>query len=131
MKSIGEFLKYNKKWIYLTAIIIIVAAAALYSIYYYFMVYLTKPNFNDKSFNFVSSDLSEYVKPGEQITYIISYKNTGNRDVDNLEIKSKIPEHTVFIASNYDEILENIDGVLTFKVGCIEKNVAKHHRRLQ
>jgi len=55
MKSFSEILKYNKKWIYLTAIII-VAAAALYSTYYYFMVYLAKPNFDDESFNFVSSD---------------------------------------------------------------------------
>jgi len=121
MKSFSEILKYNKKWIYLTAIII-VAAAALYSTYYYFMVYLAKPNFDDESFNFVSSDSGEYIKPGEQITYTISYKNTGNRDVDNLEIKSKVPEHTVFIASNYDEILENTNGALTFKVGCVEKN---------
>jgi len=122
MSGVSKFLKYNKRWIYLAAIIIIVAAAASYSTYYYFKVYLTKPNFDDELFNFVSSDSNEYVKPGEQITYIINYKNTGNRDVDSLEIKSKVPEHTIFISSNHDEILENIDGTLTFKVGYVEKN---------
>ncbi len=122
MSDVSKFLKYNKRWIYLAAIIIIVAAAASYSTYYYFKAYLTKPNFDDELFNFVSSDSNEYVKPGEQITYIINYKNTGNRDVDNLEIKSKVPEHTIFISSNHDEILENIDGTLTFKVGYVEKN---------
>jgi len=122
MSGVSKFLKYNKIWIYLAAIIIIVAAAASYSTYYYFKVYLTRPNFDDESFNFISSDSNEYVKPGEQITYIINYKNTGNRDVDNLEIKSKVPEHTIFISSNHDEILENIDGTLAFKVGYVEKD---------
>jgi len=124
MNDVGKFLKYNKKrWIYLAVIIVIVVAAASYSAYYYyFKVYLAKPNFDDELFNFVSSDSGEYVRPGEQITYIISYKNTGNRDVDNLEIESKLPEHTVFISSNYDEILENIYGTLTFKIGYVEKN---------
>jgi len=122
MSGVSKFLKYNKRWIYLAAIIIIVAAAASYSTYYYFKAYLTEPNFDDELFNFVSSDSNEYVKPGEQITYIINYKNTGNRDVDSLKIESKIPEHTIFISSNYDEILENINGTLTFKVGYVEKN---------
>ena len=122
MSGISKFLKYNKRWIYLAVIIVIIAAAASYSTYYYFKVYLTKPNFDDELFNFISSDSNGYVKPGEQITYIINYKNTGNRDVDNLEIKSKVPEHTIFISSNHDEILENIDGTLAFKVGYVEKN---------
>ncbi|MBA7472420.1 hypothetical protein ES707_07746 [subsurface metagenome] len=122
MSDVSKFLKYNKRWIYLAAIIIIVAAAASYSTYYYFKVYLTRPNFDDELFNFVSSDSNEYVKPGEQITYIINYKNTGNRDVDSLEIKSKVPEHAIFISSNHDEILENIDGTLAFKVGDVEKD---------
>jgi len=122
MGGVSKFLKYNKRWIYLAVIIVIVAAAASYSTYYYFKAYLAKPNFDDELFNFISSDSNEYVKPGEQITYIINYKNTGNRDVDNLEIESKVPEHTIFISSNHDEILENIDGTLAFKVGYVEKN---------
>jgi len=122
MSGISKFLKYNKRWIYLAVIIVIIAAAASYSTYYYFKVYLTKPNFDDELFNFISSDSNEYVKPGEQITYIINYKNTGNRDVDNLEIESKVPEHAVFISSNHDEILENTSGALTFKVGDVEKD---------
>ena len=122
MSGISKFLKYNKRWIYLAVIIVIIAAAASYSTYYYFKVYLTRPNFDDESFNFISSDSNEYVKPGEQITYIINYKNTGNRDVDNLEIESKVPEHAVFISSNHDEILENTSGALTFKVGDVEKD---------
>lgn len=122
MSGVSKFLKYNKRWIYLAVIIVIVAATASYSTYYYFKAYLTKPNFDDELFNFVSSDSNEYVRPGEQITYIINYKNTGNRDVDNLEIESNVPEHAIFISSNHDEILENIDGTLTFKVGYVEKN---------
>ena len=120
-KRFLKYIKYNKRWIYFTVIFIIVVSA-LYSTYYYFKIYLTKPNFDDEQFNFISSDSVEYVKPGEQITYIINYKNTGNRAVDNLIIELKVPEYTAFVSSDYNEILKNTDKTLAFEIGNVEKN---------
>ncbi len=117
-----RFLKYvrdNKRWVYLSVIFTVVVLASFFT-YYYFKIY--PPNFNDERFNFISGNTNEYSKPGDQITYIINYKNTGKKTADDFLIELKIPEHTVFVSSNYNEILENTNGTLDFKIGDVEGN---------
>ncbi|MFZ3387216.1 MAG: hypothetical protein WA120_08625, partial [Candidatus Hydromicrobium sp.] len=114
-----RFLKINKRWIYLTVIFILVVLASFFT-YYYFKIY--PPNFNDERFNLISDNSHEYLKPGDQIAYIINYKNTGKRTADDFVIELKIPEHTVFVSSNYNEILENTNGTLAFNIGNVEGN---------
>ena len=117
-----RFLKYkkdNKRWIYLTVIFIVVVLVSFFT-YYYLKIY--PPNFNDERFNFISGNTNEYSKPGDQITYIINYKNTGKKVVEDFAIELKIPEHTVFVSSNYNEILENTNGTLAFNIGNVEGN---------
>jgi len=112
-------MKYNKKWIYLTVIFIIVVSASYFT-YYYLKIY--PPNFDDGKFNFISSNSGEYLKPGDQITYTINYKNTGKRTADDFVIELKIPEYTVFVSSNYNEILKNTNGALAFNIGNVKGN---------
>ncbi|MCG2791762.1 MAG: GDSL-type esterase/lipase family protein, partial [Actinomycetia bacterium] len=42
--------------------------------------------------------------------------------VEDFAIELKIPENTVFISSNNNEILENTNGTLAFKIGNVEGN---------
>src|SRR4030065_77638 len=120
----GKFLdsvKHKKKWIYIV-IISIAVIAVIFSTYYYFKVYLVKPNFNDERFSFISSDAGEYIKPGSRITYIINYKNTGNRDVEELVIELGVPEHTSFVSSDHSDILVNTGKTLAFRIGDVKRN---------
>ncbi|MDD3818617.1 MAG: GDSL-type esterase/lipase family protein [Actinomycetota bacterium] len=117
-KKLLNFLKRNKKWIYISATIIVIVAALC--VYYFF--YMSKPNFSDRRFNFVSSSAGEHLKPGDKITYIINYKNTGNRDVDELVIELEVPEHTVFISTDYNDVLKVDDKTLEYKIGKVKKN---------
>ena len=121
-KMYKRFLKYikdDKRWIYLTVIFILVVMASFFT-YYYLKIY--PPNFSDERFNFISGNTNEYSKPGDQITYIINYKNTGKKVVEDFAIELKIPEHTVFISSNNNEILKNTNGKLAFEVGNVKGN---------
>src|SRR4030042_3742138 len=120
-KSLGSA-KYKKRWIYIALIIFAVVIAAIFSTYYYFKVYLVKPNFNDERFSFISSDAGEYIKPGSRITYKISYKNTGNRDVEELVIELEVPEHTSFVSSDRSDILTNTGETLAFRIGNVKRN---------
>src|SRR4030065_284516 len=120
----GKFLdsvKHKKKWIYIV-IISIAVIAVIFSTYYYFKVYLVKPNFNDERFSFISSDAGEYIKPGSRITYIINYKNTGNRDVEELVLELGVPEHTSFVSSDHSDILVNTGETLAFRIGNVKRN---------
>jgi len=118
-KKFLNYIKYNKRWIYLAVILLIVIGASFFT-YYYLKIY--PPNFSDERFNFISGNTNEYSKPGDQITYMINYKNTGKRTVDDFLIELKIPEHTVFVSSNNNEILENTNGTLAFEVGNVKGN---------
>jgi len=118
-KKFLNYIKYNKRWIYLAVILLIVIVASFFT-YYYLKIY--PPNFSDERFNFISGNTNEYSKPGDQITYMINYKNTGKRTVDDFLIELKIPEHTVFVSSNNNEILENTNGTLAFEVGNVKGN---------
>ncbi len=115
-----DYMKYNKKWIYPLVIFTVIAVS--FFIYYYFKIYLTKPNFDDERFSFVYSDASEYLKPGDQIIYVINYKNTGNRDVEDLVIESKVPEYTFFVSSDHNDILTKDDKTLAFEIGNVKRS---------
>jgi uncharacterized repeat protein (TIGR01451 family) len=119
VNKIFKVYENNKKWIYLTVVFILVAAAS-YLIYYYLKIY--PPNFDNEEFNLISSNSDEYLKPGDQITYTINYKNTGEGAVEDFIIELEIPENTVFISSNYNENSKNADGTLAFEVGNVKGN---------
>jgi len=119
LKRFLKYIKDNKRWIYLAVIFILVVLVSFFT-YYYLKIY--PPNFNDGRFNFISGNTNEHLKPGDQITYIINYKNTGKRTADDFVIELKVPEHTVFVSSNYNEILKNTNGTLAFNIGNVEGN---------
>lgn len=116
-----NYLKKVRRWIYIAVSVIVLIAASL-SAYYYFRIYLLKPNFDNTQFNFIYSDKGGHLKPGDEITYIVNYGNTGNRDVEDLVIEAEVPEHTFFISSDRNDILISDDKTLGFKVGDVRKN---------
>ncbi len=118
-KRFLKYIKGNRKWVYL-AVIFIVVVPASYFTYYYFKIY--PPKFDDERFNFISASSGEYLRPGDRITYTINYKNTGKKAVEDFAIELKIPENTVFISSNHNDISKNADGTLAFKVGSVKGN---------
>ncbi|MBE3114715.1 MAG: hypothetical protein IMZ59_04265, partial [Actinobacteria bacterium] len=118
-KRFLKYIKDNKRWVYLTVIFIVVVVVSFFT-YYYLKIY--PPNFNDERFNFISGNTNEYSKPGDQITYIINYKNTGEKAVEDFAIELKVPEHTVFVSSNNNEILKNTNGILDFKIDSVKGN---------
>src|SRR4030042_3031815 len=92
----NKFLRYMKsgrKWIYLLVVFILIVGASSF-VYYYFKIY--PPNFSDVSVNFISSDSSGSLKPGDRITYTINYGNTGEKAVEDFKIILKIPDNTFF-----------------------------------
>ena len=121
-KRVSKFLIENaKKLFYVLIILVSIAGIVLFSIYFYFNIYL-KPNFDDESFNFITADNCEFIRPEKKITYIVNYKNTGNRAVDDLEIESKIPKNTIFISSNREVIFEEDERKLIFNIDNIKKS---------
>jgi uncharacterized repeat protein (TIGR01451 family) len=118
-KRFLKYIKDNKRWVYLTVIFIVVVLVSFFT-YYYLKIY--PPNFSDERFNHISDNTNEYSKPGDQITYIINYKNTGKRAADDFVIKLKVPWHTVFVSSNNNEILKNTNGALAFNIGNVKGN---------
>ena len=115
-RKVLDYIKVNGKWFY--PLVIFIIAAVAFSFYYYFGIYLPEPNFSDERFNYIYSDAGEYIKPGSSITYVINCRNTGNRDVENLVVEVKIPEHTSFVSSDNGGSPggNGNDGMLTFKV---------------
>ncbi|GAI41143.1 unnamed protein product, partial [marine sediment metagenome] len=119
--DIGNITK-NRKLLFTLIISIAVIIVFSLAAYYYFFIYL-RPNFNDFSQNYVSSNTPGPLKPGDEISYIISFKNTGNRTVDKLKIQVKIPLNTTFTSSDSDVPVEYGDGdTLVLNFNRIEKN---------
>src|SRR3972149_163791 len=114
-----RYIKNGRKWLYLLVVIILIVGASSF-IYYYFKIY--PPNFSDVSVNFISSDSSGSLKPGDRITYAINYKNTGKKTAEDFEIVFKIPDDTFLISSENNVISQNTDGTLTIEIGNVEGN---------
>ena len=116
----NKFLRYMKngrKWIYLLVVFILIVGASSF-VYFYFRIY--PPNFSDGKLNFISSDSSGSLKPGDRITYTVNYGNTGWKAAENFEIILKIPDNTFFISSENNVVSQNTDGTLTIKIGNVE-----------
>jgi uncharacterized repeat protein (TIGR01451 family) len=118
----NKFLRYMKsgrKWIYLLVVFILIVGASSF-VYYYFKIY--PPNFSDVSVNFISSDSSGSLKPGDRITYAINYKNTGKKTAEDFKIAFKIPDDTFLISPENNAISQNTNGTLTIEIGNVEGN---------
>jgi len=113
-----SIIKKNKKWIFIIIPTILIIAAAVV-VCYFFFIHL-KPNFSDPSKNFIYSDTAEQVAPGNEISYYIDFKNTGNRAVDSLEIEVPIPENTSFTSSETKTTIKEDANTITFYFGNIE-----------
>ena len=111
-------IKKNKKWIFIMIPTVLIIAAAVV-VCYFFFIHL-KPNFSDPSQNFIYSDTAEQVAPGNEISYYIDFKNTGNRAVDSLEIEVPIPENTSFTSSETETTIKEGANTITFHFGNIE-----------
>ena len=110
-------------WIFIPFLSIVVIAAIVISLYYYFFTY-TVPGFSDLTQNYISSNTDDNIVPGDEISYTINFKNTGNRDADNFEIKAKLPTDTSFGSSDI-EVLAGDDGeILIFNIGQLAKDEA-------
>ncbi|MBC7334286.1 MAG: DUF11 domain-containing protein [Actinobacteria bacterium] len=66
--------------------------------------------------NTVATDAGESVKPGDSITYIINYENSGIRTVDELRIIARVPENTQFLKANKKVDIRQDKKELTFVV---------------
>jgi uncharacterized repeat protein (TIGR01451 family) len=117
-KRFLNYLKKDRRWIYLVVVFIV----ALFGVFYYFKIYIAKPSFSDEQSIFIYSDKGEYLKPGEEITYTIKFKNTGNRNIEDLVIELKVPENTSFVSSDRNNILINDDRTLAFEIGSVKRN---------
>ncbi len=111
----------NIKWIYILIATVVIIAAIAVSLYYYFFIYL-KSNFSDLSQNYISSATDDTIKPGDKITYIINFNNTGNRTVDTLEIKVKLPAGTSFHSSESNTLFGDENNILIFKIENLKKD---------
>lgn len=122
LKNPNKLLEEIKKpkW---TIIIISIVAIIIFSLAacYYFFIYI-RPNFNDFSQNYISSNTANPIKPGEEISYSINFKNTGNKTVDELEIKASIPSNTTIASSDGGTITGDNGNTLIFNFDRIEKN---------
>ncbi len=116
-----NFFKPKNIWVYFLVGFIVIAAALVF-LYYYFNVYLTKPNFDNPSLNFVSSSAGQTVKPDDVIEYTVNYKNNGNRLVEDFNIEVVLSEHVTFIGSTYDDILKIDLNKAVFNFGVVKKH---------
>ncbi len=117
-KRFLNYIKSDRRWIYLIVIFIVIS----FGVFYYFKIYLAKPIFGDRQSNFIYSDQGEYLKPGEEITYTINFKNTGNRNIEDLVIELEVPDNTFFVSSDHNSTLTNDDRTLDFEIGNVKRN---------
>lgn len=128
MKKIDRITKVLKNftqkkrliWILLPFIAIVVIAALTY----YYLFTFVKPGFSDISQNYISSNTIDDIKSGEEISYTINFKNTGNRDVNNLEIKVKLPLYTSFGLPDSETLAMHDRDMLIFNIGQLMENEA-------
>ena len=118
-----EPLRFQKKakilWITIPTAVVIFFILAAVGYYYYFFHYL-KANLSDANFNKITQSISSEIKPGDQISYTIYYKNSGNLKVTGFMIKTSIPDDTSIISSSKGFKIGPDKQVLEFNVGDIE-----------
>ena len=115
-----EPLRFQKKakilWITIPTAVVIIFTLAAVGYYYYFFHYL-KANLSDANFNKITQSISSEIKPGDQISYTIYYKNSGNLKVTGFMIKTSIPDNTFIISSSKGFKIGPDKKVLEFNVG--------------
>ncbi|MBM3712108.1 MAG: hypothetical protein FJW56_01515 [Actinobacteria bacterium] len=114
----------NKKrnlWIIISVLVVFFAASAILGYYFYFFFYL-KPSFEKGQFNKIIQSTGGEIKPGNEITYTIDYKNTGNLTVFEFLIKTEIPDNTEFVSTDIAADFNKSDNTLLFRIGDLEKN---------
>jgi len=97
-------------------------AAGVFLYLYYF--YYHKPNFVSGSANSISAANTDDVAPGDEIDYIINFKNTGNTDVTALKITTKIPDNTRYLSSNPQAKIDSESKKMEFLVPLVAKNTS-------
>ena len=114
-----EYLRSQKKenilWITIPAVVVIFFMLAAVG-YYYFFHYL-KANLSDANFNKITQSIGSEVKPGDQISYTIYYKNSGNLKVTGFIIKTYIPDNTSIISSSKGFKIGPDRKALEFNIG--------------
>ena len=115
-----EPLRFQKKakilWITIPTAVVIIFTLAAVGYYYYFFHYL-KANLSDANFNKITQSISSEIKPGDQISYTIYYKNSGNLKVTGFMIKTSIPDNTFIISSSKGFKIGPDKKALEFNVG--------------
>ena len=113
--------KGKKFWITTAVIITMVILTAAAGAYFYFIYYL-KPNFEPNIFNSISSNIVGEVSPNSDITYTINFKNTGNTNVNNFSVITRIPLNTTLVSSTPKCEFNQTDSSIEFKLGDLSKN---------
>lgn len=115
-ESLRSQKKENILWITIPTAVVIVFILAAVGYYYYFFHYL-KANMSDVNFNKITQSTGSEVKPGDQISYTIYYKNSGNLKVTGFMIKTQIPDNTSIISSSKGLKIGPDKKALEFNVG--------------
>jgi len=115
-KSLRSRKKEKILWITIPTVVVIFFMLAAVGYYYYFFHYL-KANLSDANFNKITQSINSEVKPGDQISYTIYYKNSGNLKVTGFMIKTYIPDNTSITSSSKGFKIGPDKKALEFNVG--------------
>ena len=115
-ESLRSQKKENILWITIPTVVVIFFMLAAVGYYYYLFHYL-KANLSDANFNKITQSIGSEVKPGDQISYTIYYKNSGNLKVTGFMIKTRIPDNTSIISSSKGFKIDPDKKALEFNVG--------------
>ncbi len=111
-------------WITIPAVLLVLAAGAVLGWYFYFIYYL-KPNFDEPQYQSIVSDKTGEVIPGEEITYTINLKNTGNTTVTDMAISTIVPGNCELVSSEPKAKFDEDTKEIVFNIGQIPKDTAE------
>jgi len=113
--------KKKKLWVIIPVAFVVSLLGSLTGMYFYFFYYL-KPNFESGPLNKITSSIKGKVSPGQEITYTVEYKNTGNVTVTGLTVNTSVPQNTEFVSALAEAVYDGkIGGAVTFNAGALEK----------
>ena len=115
--------KKKKLWIIISSAVAVLIIAAFVVLYLYFFYY-QKPNFVNDSFNSISTLKTGDLVPGEEIEYEISFQNTGNTDVTDLKITTKIPGNAQYLSSEPQAKINDGSKEIEFLLPLVAKNTS-------